>query len=304
MSACDYKGKFRGKVLSTEDPMMAGRLLCEVPALPGSLLNWALPCVPFAGIEQGFFAVPPEGSDVWVEFEQGDVDRPIWSGCYWETGDEPVMPELAPEAPELITVLRTKFCSVILNDTPGVGGITLSTLPEATDVPVTVTLSSAGFSVEVGAMTITVNPEAGIALTAAETVQAITEENVSIEAPAVTITAEETVDVTSEVVAMQADVNVTGPMEVEGTVDISGAVDMGGALAVEGASEFAGEMNVTGALTAEGDVNVAGAAEVEGELNALGAVTVEGDVNVLGAQQVEGNVAVLGIVEGIVVPGL
>lgn len=304
MSCCDYKGKFRGKVLSTEDPMMAGRLLVEVPALPGSLLNWALPCVPFAGIEQGFFAVPPEGSDVWVEFEQGDVDRPIWTGCYWETGDEPVMPELAPEAPELVTVVRTKFCTVIMNDTPETGGITISTLPPATTVPVNVLLSTAGFTVEVGAMTLTINAEEGITLTAAEVVQTLTPENVSIEAPAVTVTAEETIDMTSEAVGIQADVNVTGPMEVEGTAAVSGAVELGGALAVEGASEFTGEVNVGGALTAEGDVNVAGAAEVEGELNALGAVTVEGDVNIAGAQQVEGNVAVLGIVEGIVVPGL
>jgi hypothetical protein len=304
MSSCDYKGKFRGKVLSTEDPMMARRLLCEVPALPGSLLNWALPCVPFAGLEQGFFALPPEGADVWIEFEGGDVDRPIWSGAYWETGEEPAMPEIAPEAPELITVLRTKFCTLLMNDTPETGGIVISTLPPATDVPVTVTLSSAGFSVEVGAMTLTINPEAGIALTAAETVQTITEENVSIEAPAVTVTAEETIDMTSGEVGIQADVNITGPTEIEGTAAVTGATEVGGALSVEGASEFTGEMNVAGAITAEGDVNVAGAAEVEGEFNVLGAVTVEGDVNVAGAQQVEGNVAVLGLVEGIVVPGI
>ena len=45
--------------------------------------TWALPCVPFAGINAGFFAVPAIGSAVWIEFEQGDPDYPIWAGCFW-----------------------------------------------------------------------------------------------------------------------------------------------------------------------------------------------------------------------------
>jgi cytoskeletal protein CcmA (bactofilin family) len=297
-------GKFRGKVLSTEDPLMGGRLLCEVAALPGSLLNWAMPSIPYAGIEQGFFALPPEGADVWVEFEQGNPDKPIWSGCYWEIGEEPLMPEVSPEAPELITVLRTKFCTLVLNDTPETGGVMLEVTDPAVDVPVTVLLDSAGFSVTVGAMSLTINPEIGIVLRAAEVTTAMTEEAVTTTAPAITLTAEETVDVTSESVAVQGDVAITGPVEVEGPVSVTAAVEIGGALSVEGASEFAGEVNVTGAATFEGNVNVAGAFEVEGESNVLGAATFEGDVNIAGAQEVEGDVAVLGLIEGIIVPGI
>ena len=47
-----------------------------------------MPCLPGAGINTGVFTVPQIGSGVWVEFEQGDPDRPIWVGGYWGTAAE------------------------------------------------------------------------------------------------------------------------------------------------------------------------------------------------------------------------
>ena len=37
-----------------------------------------MPCLPFAGIQSGVYVVPEIGSTVWVEFEQGNPDYPIW----------------------------------------------------------------------------------------------------------------------------------------------------------------------------------------------------------------------------------
>ena len=48
-----------------------------------------MPSVPFAGPKVGFFAIPPVGANVWVEFEAGDTDHPIWSGCFWGPGQLP-----------------------------------------------------------------------------------------------------------------------------------------------------------------------------------------------------------------------
>ena len=48
-----------------------------------------MPCAPFAGSGVGFFALPPVGANVWVEFEGGDPDYPIWSGCFWGAGEVP-----------------------------------------------------------------------------------------------------------------------------------------------------------------------------------------------------------------------
>ena len=77
-----YFGKYRGKVENNVDPSQLGRLQVSVPAVLGSGQNsWAMPCTPYAGSSVGWFALPPVNSDVWVEFEQGDPDYPIWSGC-------------------------------------------------------------------------------------------------------------------------------------------------------------------------------------------------------------------------------
>jgi len=85
-------GKFRGKVIKNEDPQKLGRLLVQVPAVSDENLSWALPCVPYAGKKVGFFAMPPIGANVWVEFESGDPNYPIWTGCFWGQGEIPVSP--------------------------------------------------------------------------------------------------------------------------------------------------------------------------------------------------------------------
>jgi uncharacterized protein involved in type VI secretion and phage assembly len=65
------------------------------PAVAGMTTNWALPCMPYAPPQGGVMFLPPVGAPVWIEFEAGDPDTPIWSGCFWErTEDMPtvVMP--------------------------------------------------------------------------------------------------------------------------------------------------------------------------------------------------------------------
>jgi hypothetical protein len=298
----EHHGKYRGKVVSTEDLTMSGKLLCFVPALPGMLLNWATPSVPYAGIEQGMFALPEEGADVWIEFEGGDPNQPIWTGGYWEEDLEPVVPELSPEAPELVNVLRSKFCTVILNDTPGVGGITMLADDPAVDLPVTFTMSSLGVVFNVGELTLTMNPEVGITLTAGESVYTLTPETATTEAPTIDMTAEAEVNITAPATTVEGDASVTGPLEVEGATTMLGEASVGGNFSVEGAAEVTGEANMLGELSVEGESNFLGAISVEGEANMLGEVSIEGDMNVLGAQQTEGNNATLGLIEGIVVP--
>jgi hypothetical protein len=82
-----FFGKYRGSVVTNVDPLLQGRLIVRVPDVLGILpSNWALPCVPLAGPAMGVsFVPPPVGSSVWVEFEQGDPQKPIWVGCFWDT---------------------------------------------------------------------------------------------------------------------------------------------------------------------------------------------------------------------------
>ena len=118
-----YFGKYRGKVEGNLDPMQLGRVQVSVPTVLGKgRMSWANPCAPFAGNQVGFFAIPPEGANVWVEFEEGDANRPIWSGGFWGVGEVPAMPALAE-----MKVIKTSTCTITLSDLPGIGGVTIET---------------------------------------------------------------------------------------------------------------------------------------------------------------------------------
>jgi hypothetical protein len=127
-----YYGKYRGLVLENVDPMQIGRILAQVPDVFGELpASWAMPCVPAAGIQSGCFIVPPIGSQVWIEFEQGDRNYPIWTGGFWGTfADVPVFALVPPAIPpgQNIALQTTGQNSLILSDsppTPVSGGIVL-----------------------------------------------------------------------------------------------------------------------------------------------------------------------------------
>ena len=105
-------GKYRGIVLNNVDPLNLGRIMATVPDVLGEVpTGWATPCVPYAGTGSGFFSIPPIAAGVWIEFEAGDVSRPIWSGCYWGVGEVPPPPPLPPGTPNLPTtkVWRTEL---------------------------------------------------------------------------------------------------------------------------------------------------------------------------------------------------
>jgi hypothetical protein len=119
----EFFGKYRGTVANNIDPMQQGRIQVSVPTIfSEGQMSWAMPCVPYAGSGVGFFALPPNGANVWVEFEGGDPDYPIWSGCFWGVGEVPALPAVAE-----MKVLKTDTCTITLNDLPGVGGVTIET---------------------------------------------------------------------------------------------------------------------------------------------------------------------------------
>ncbi len=83
-----FYGKYRGVVVDVDASTM--RIKASVPSvLPMTPTGWCMPCVPYAGPQVGFVMLPEVGSGVWIEFEGGDVSFPIWTGCYWNTGDIP-----------------------------------------------------------------------------------------------------------------------------------------------------------------------------------------------------------------------
>ena len=89
-----YVGKFRGTVINNVDPLQIGRLQVQVPDIGGLIpSSWAMPCFPLTGKQMGAYMIPQIGAGVWVEFEQGNPDYPIWSGCWFGSAAE--VPALA-----------------------------------------------------------------------------------------------------------------------------------------------------------------------------------------------------------------
>lgn len=112
-----YYGKYRGFVVDNADPDKRGRLRLRVPSVIGEEETaWALPCFPYGGgAGYGFFAVPPVDSQVWVEFEEGEISQPIWTGTFWQKKGDPPPEATAGEKPTA-HVLKTPGEHILVLD--------------------------------------------------------------------------------------------------------------------------------------------------------------------------------------------
>lgn len=158
-----YYGKYRGTVLQNVDPEQLGRIQAMVPDVSGLLpSSWAMPCVPIAGKLSGTYVVPQVGAGVWIEFEQGDPDYPIWTGCFWGVAAE--VPTLAlagnPASPSIVlaSVLQN---TLTISDVPGpTGGIMLKSTTGAmivvNDIGITIS-NGKGATIVLTGPTVTIN---------------------------------------------------------------------------------------------------------------------------------------------------
>ncbi|WP_020588521.1 phage baseplate assembly protein V [Desulfobacter curvatus] len=159
-----YYGKYRGLVVDNQDPENRARLTLQVPAIMGSdaVTHWAEPCLPFGGLaDQGLFMVPEIGAQVWVEFEAGNLNHPIWTGTTWQqSGDAPA--EAADRSPNMRQLKTPSGQILSFDDTEGEEEIRLyhpadaelkidpEGVVQVTDAAgSTVTLNASGSSIEI-----------------------------------------------------------------------------------------------------------------------------------------------------------
>lgn len=121
-----FFGKYRGFVVDNKDPEQRARLKVTVPSVLGtSETDWALPCLPFGGLKDfGFFMVPENDAQVWVEFEEGNLTQPIWTGTFWQQqGDPPA--EAAVEEPTVRLIKTPSGHLLQFEDKSGEESVTL-----------------------------------------------------------------------------------------------------------------------------------------------------------------------------------
>ena len=158
-----YCGKYRGTVLQNVDPEQRGRIQAVVPDVAGLLpSSWAMPCVPIAGKQSGSWVVPQIGAGVWIEFEQGDPDYPIWTGGFWGLAAE--VPALAlagnPASPSIVLQSGLQN-ALVISDVPGpTGGILLKSTTGAmilvNDIGITIS-NGKGATIVLAGPTVTIN---------------------------------------------------------------------------------------------------------------------------------------------------
>ncbi len=149
-----FVGKYRGTVVNNVDPTQTGRLQVQVPDVYGTVPStWAMPAAALAGGGSALFAVPPIGASVWVEFEQGNSDYPVWSGCFFgSVAEVPPMAIAVPPGVQSIVLQSVGGNMLMLSDLPGpTGGILLKSTSGASiainDTGITITNGTATISI-------------------------------------------------------------------------------------------------------------------------------------------------------------
>ncbi len=141
-----FFGKYRGRVTANKDPLNLGRIQVTVPAIFGDeRFSWAMPCTPYAGTDIGWFAIPPVNACIWVEFEGGDPDYPIWAGCYWGEGDLPQAAKV--EDPEKVQVFRTYGITFTLSNLGDNKGLTIDVQNPVVERPLKMVFNADGIEI-------------------------------------------------------------------------------------------------------------------------------------------------------------
>lgn len=140
-----FFGKYRGEVTGTDDASNRARLRVKCPAVLGEQEMWAMPCAPYAGDDIGFFALPPAGTAVWIEFEAGEINQPIWVGCFWKDGEIP-----SGDAKEGVMFLKTPGGSIRIDNDQG-------TIEIEASGGAKITLDSNGITVEAPEVNLSAN---------------------------------------------------------------------------------------------------------------------------------------------------
>ncbi len=140
MTAQNYFGLYGATVVNNIDPMQLGRISVSVPAISTAPSAWASPCFPVTGNHMGIFAIPPVGAHVWVQYEAGDIHRPVWmGGRYANPGELP-----APASPSNIVLQASNNQAVVISALDS-GGIAIHSGPAS------IVLNAAGITIQNGA---------------------------------------------------------------------------------------------------------------------------------------------------------
>ncbi len=297
MNGQRFYGKYQGEVVDNVDELLLYRLKVRVESIPATHAGvWARPCVPYVGKNVGFCSLPPKGARVWVEFEAGNPNLPIWVGGFWEETQF-----LLPQKTDLlrypdVKAWKTRNCRLVLDDQDADGEVLLEIDDPAVEVPVTMKFYNQGVEIETGISKMTINPESGFVLSVGENTRlSLSPEGINMIAPKISVKAEGEINfdaggVLNASAGEDASIKAVGALQEEAGGEVG--IKAGGAVNVSGGADL--KLGAKGAaqLTAIGDLSMDSASAVATieVIDINGAVNINEAVNVDGAMNVNGTI--------------
>jgi len=239
-----YYGKYRAYVVKTDDPEKRGRVKVECPKVLGdSRSAWCEPCLANSFDGDGDFCLPKTGDTVWVEFEDGDVNKPIWVGNWWSEEKTPMPDYDKAGETRIISFKGVKFTMTEEKLVITVGNSNIEMTSESIRLNTPNFYFDGGVDVS-GEMTVTGNTS----ITGNTNIRGET-------------------DIEGGVI-MKGDTKITQNLEVENDVNIGGDTNLkqnlnvGGNTSVEGSTTLKDTLNIAGKTTAQDDVDITGTLKV------------------------------------------
>lgn len=112
-----YVGFYKGIVSNTNDPEKRGRIKCLIPDVLGGKIEsaWCNPCVPVAYDRGGDFCLPQKKETVWIAFEKGDPNFPVYLGGWWQKNVTPLGDNYGSDR-EKVRIISYADCTITLKD--------------------------------------------------------------------------------------------------------------------------------------------------------------------------------------------
>jgi phage baseplate assembly protein V len=107
-----FYGVYRAQVKDNQDPDKMGKLQIHCPQIHGDTYpdTWAWPMAPYAGKSFGLWAIPDKDEWVWVMFDHGRPEYPIWCGGWW--GDQDVTTDMTQQN---VVLAVTEGLKIVIN---------------------------------------------------------------------------------------------------------------------------------------------------------------------------------------------
>ena len=114
MAGKNYYGLYQGIVTRTDDPEKRGRIKVLCPSVLGDSIEsaWCDPLVNVAYDNGGDFCIPNKDEAVWLQFIEGDANKPVWLGGWWRKNTTP-LGETYTDA-DKIRIINYADCTIVM----------------------------------------------------------------------------------------------------------------------------------------------------------------------------------------------